>query len=71
MVVISLIFLEREVLINVAIWRAGVVLHILNLVQAEEDVTTKIVEELVVVCLFVKNHAFFSKQVTCLLMVLE
>jgi hypothetical protein len=47
----------RDVLINVAIWRAGVVLHILNLVQAVEDVITKIVEERIVVILLLKNHA--------------
>ncbi len=43
--------------ISVANWRQGVFLHILNLVQAVEDVTTKLVEELVVVILLVKSHA--------------
>ena len=43
--------------ISVANWRQGVFLHILNLVQAVEDVTTKIVEEQVVVNLLVKSHA--------------
>ncbi len=44
-------------LINVAIWRAGEVLHVLNRVQAVEDVTTIIVEELVFVHLLVTNQA--------------
>jgi hypothetical protein len=43
--------------ISVANWRQGVFLHILNLVQAVEDVTTKIVEERVVVILLVQSHA--------------
>ena len=43
--------------ISVANWRQGVFLHILNLVQAVEDVTTKIVEERVLVILLVKSHA--------------
>ncbi len=42
--------------ISVANWRQGVFLHILNLVQAVKDVTTKIVEELVVVSLLEKSH---------------
>ena len=43
--------------ISVANFRQGVFLHILNLVQAVEDVTTKIIEERVVVSLLVKSHA--------------
>ncbi len=43
--------------ISVANWRQGVFLHILNLVQAVEDVTTKIVEERVLVIRLVKSHA--------------
>jgi hypothetical protein len=49
------------VVINVTIWRVVVVLQVLNRVQAVEDVsyhvTTKIIEERVVVRLLVKNHA--------------
>jgi hypothetical protein len=43
--------------ISVANWRQGVFLHILNLAQAVEDVTTKIIEERTFVILLVKSHA--------------